>query len=324
MSDTRTPSVRVVFVAGSGRSGSTVISNILGQADGCFAAGEMRYLWQRGAQLNQFCGCGLRFAQCPFWTSVMARLRETVPDLDSDAIGQRLVHRLRIRRLPLMLLRRSIGRPAVAPHSDDATLASLYQIVAERSGGAAVVDSSKLPTYGLLLEGLAGVDLTVLHLFRDPRAAAYSWLRRKENDGRLMQRQEVWKSSCLWLLWNLVCVCAWRSSSSPAVLRLRYEDFVRRPRSVMEDVLENLELDRASLPFRGDAVELMPTHSVAGNPNRHDTGVIRVRSDDEWRTAMPRSSRAVVTLITAPGLLRFRYPLRVVRASTFTKRGTSP
>jgi hypothetical protein len=40
--------VRVLYFAGSGRSGTTVINNILGQLGGAFAAGELRYLWRRG------------------------------------------------------------------------------------------------------------------------------------------------------------------------------------------------------------------------------------------------------------------------------------
>ena len=46
----------VLYIAGTGRSGSTVLANILGEVDGVFAAGEVRYLWQRGLKEGRLCG----------------------------------------------------------------------------------------------------------------------------------------------------------------------------------------------------------------------------------------------------------------------------
>jgi hypothetical protein len=40
--------VTVLYVAGTGRSGSTLLARVLGEADGFVAAGELRYVWQRG------------------------------------------------------------------------------------------------------------------------------------------------------------------------------------------------------------------------------------------------------------------------------------
>jgi hypothetical protein len=79
--------------------------------------------------------------------------------------------------------------------------------------------------------------------------------------------------------------------------------------------------DPADLPFDGpDQVVLSPTHTVAGNPNRHDTGVVRLRADDQWRTTMALRDRAVVTLLTAVGLRRFRYSLRTTHRPGPTRR----
>ena len=40
--------VKVLLLAGSGRSGSTVLANLLGSVEGAFSGGELRYLWERG------------------------------------------------------------------------------------------------------------------------------------------------------------------------------------------------------------------------------------------------------------------------------------
>ena len=65
--------VRVLYLTGSGRSGTTVINSILGQLGGAFAGGELRYLWRRGVVENHLCGCGRTFDECPVWKcAVMA------------------------------------------------------------------------------------------------------------------------------------------------------------------------------------------------------------------------------------------------------------
>ena len=61
---------KLVFIAGAGRSGSTLLELLLGQFDGVFAAGELHSMWHRGLIENRRCGCGLPFRHCAVWKSV--------------------------------------------------------------------------------------------------------------------------------------------------------------------------------------------------------------------------------------------------------------
>jgi hypothetical protein len=284
---------RVLFVAGSGRSGSTLLTNLLGQAEGVFAAGELRYLWQRGAVEGRPCGCGQPFAECPVWTRVMKEV-----DADPAEVVSALGRGLRMRRLPAMLWRRRVEAHPAIP--------ALYAAL----GGGLVVDSSKLPPYGLLVDGLPAVEMRVLHLVRDPRATAFSWRRERGLDGPadrvLMYRPPVAKAALLWLVWNATTALLWRRSGR--YLRVRYEDFVADPAAVTARIA-----DFAGVPggvVAGDTVHLAPTHAVAGNPSRHRTGAVPVVADDEWVRGLSRPAFAMVTAITAPLLWRWRYPLR--------------
>ena len=47
----------------------------LGEVDGFFFAGELRYLWQRGLVEDRLCGCGLPLSACPFWRACRLPLR---------------------------------------------------------------------------------------------------------------------------------------------------------------------------------------------------------------------------------------------------------
>ena len=300
------PPIRVLFLAGSGRSGSTLVTTILGQLDGFFAAGELRYFWQRGLVDNRPCGCGLPLRECPVWTGIRAGL----PPIPPADIAAHLRTRLRLKRLPALLRRR-----AVAPHPDDAAITALYSAIAARSGAVVIVDSSKLPPYGVLLAGLPGIELKVLHVVRDPRAAAFSWRRKRALDGaadaRQMTRHPVWKAAALWAVWNAATIRLWARKAPGGYLRVRYEDLMASPAETIRRIADFAgAAPDTALPFTADGlVTLGATHSVAGNPSRHRVGGVPVKADDEWRRSLPRRSHALVTALTAPLLLGLGYRL---------------
>ena len=65
-----TTAVPVAFVGGHGRSGSTLLSRVLGAVPGFVTVGELCYLWDQGVLMDRMCGCGKSFSECEFWTAV--------------------------------------------------------------------------------------------------------------------------------------------------------------------------------------------------------------------------------------------------------------
>jgi hypothetical protein len=299
---------RVLYVAGTGRSGSTLLARILDRAEGVFAAGEVRYLWQRGLLEDRLCGCGERFSECPFWSDVLERAFGARGSVDAQRVmaDQRAVTRLR--HVPKLLAQKTAGVPSA--YLDQ--LSRLYRAVAEVSGCELVVDSSKLPSYGYVLRGVAGLDVRIVHLVRDPRGAAYSWARSKArtDSAGSMQQMSILKSSSLWLAWNASAPRLFDNGTPYSVVR--YEDLVASPRQVVDDILRFAGHRGDGAPFVGErTVALGRSHTVAGNPNRLEAGQIELREDQAWTTALARPKRALVTAVTTPLLGRFDYPLVV-------------
>ena len=293
----------VLYVAGSGRSGSTLLARMLGTIDGVAAVGEVRYLFQRGVIENRPCGCGRPFAECPFWGAVMTN---ALPD--DAASGAAALRRVtRMRRVPWLL----VGEPPVPAALVD-QLARLYTAMGAEAGATALVDSSKLPTYAALLAGVPDVDLRVLHLVRDPRAAAYSWLRRKPLPDRgpdgYMQQQSVLKSALLWDAWNAAAPPLLRDRAN-GFLTVRYEDLVAEPARVLDDIIAFAGLPGPASVSSDGTAELGVDHTVAGNPDRLRAGTVALRADDAWRAGLGGSRRALASVVTAPLLGRFGYPL---------------
>ena len=72
--------------------------------------------------------------------------------------------------------------------------------------------------------------------------------------------------------------------------------------------LGGLEVDDLPQFLDERTVKLGVDHTVAGNPLRFRTGEIEIRADDEWRREMPASRQALLTALTFPSNLIYRYP----------------
>lgn len=304
--------VKVLYVAGFGRSGSTILGNVLGEIEGFFHGGELNFIWEHNLVENRLCGCGAPFDECEVWGSVLERAFGGADRMDARGMVRWQALGTRTRYVPLMLY--SQGRRMLASRLGKylVGLERLYRAIEESTGSRVVVDSSKSPSYGYVLGMSPSIDLYVVHLVRDPRATAYSWQREPRSDAderTYMNRVGHIKSSLLWSTWNVSSEALWEGTPG-RYMRLRYEDFVAEPRRVVEEILDMLHEHTGRLPFVGEReVELSTAHTVAGNPNRFQKGPVCLRPDDEWASRMSSRDETLVTLLTLPLLVKYRYPL---------------
>jgi hypothetical protein len=301
---------RVCLIGATGRSGSTLVSRVLGSLPGTVSVGELCWVWTYGVLRNRPCGCGETFLDCPFWTGVGKRAYGGWDRVDADHANSLRRSVTRNGRIP-ELLSRPVGGFAgeVAEYVD--LLAPLYAAITAESGGAVIIDNSKQPEVALLARRTPGVDLRVLHLVRRSHGVAFSWtkhVRRSDKAGREMLRKPPTRTSAAWLLDNALFELIGRTGTPR--LQLRYEDFVASPLARTREVADWLGLDVPGdqLPFEGEsAVRLAGDHSVWGNPMRLETGLVPLRPDEAWRDGLAPAARRAVTAITWPGLLRYRY-----------------
>jgi hypothetical protein len=302
--------VKVLYVVGLGRSGSTILSNSLGQIGGYFSAGELNFIWRHNVIENRLCGCGCPFRECPVWTRVMDEAFGGMDGVDPREMMRLQSSGTRTRHIPLMLTAR--GDRVLEERLEKLLInyRRLYEAIGSVTGSRVIVDSSKEPAHGYAMSLVPGVDFRVVHLIRDPRAAAYSWLKRKpqpdSEEIEHMHRQNPAMSSALWDAWNASAEALWRRTPEK-YLRLRYEDFVADPRKSLQRILGLLEVT-ADLPLASEReVRLGVSHTVSGNPNRFETGAVELRPDREWTDKMEPRHRALVTALTYPLLKRYGY-----------------
>jgi len=314
------PRVRVLFIAGWGRSGSTLLARMLGQVPGVFAAGELRDVWLRGIIEDRLCGCGNTFRACETWRAIGEAAFGGWEALDVEEVAS-----LRRRLDRPWMIPRILGSKLTPELDADVVryvdrLSRLHGAIAAVTEAKLVVDSSKIATSALFLRQVPGMDLRALHLVRDPRGVVYSWQRHLERgdenvefgDGeRSMLRYGTVTASARYLGYN-AAAHGLAALGVPSRF-LRYEDLLMAPRTTLARVLRfaGIEPEVASLAFlRDGTVELVLDHTVDGNPMRLQQGSVRLRRDNEWTREMPTARRTAVAALTAPLLAAYGYPFR--------------
>jgi hypothetical protein len=308
-------STRVLFIAGMGRSGTTLLERVLGQLPGVGCLGETVHGWERGAGRDELCGCGKAFGDCPFWTEVGALAFGGWDRVDLSRIAGLRERVDRVRHVPRLAAARPGSRLDRARAEYAGYFSRLYAAAADVAGAGVVVDSSKQASLPHVLARDPGIDLRVLHVVRDSRAVAHAWTKhvlRPESaePGAEMPRYSPAETAVQWSAHN-AAVELLRARNVP-VLRIRYEDFAARPAAVLSRVagFAGLPSDPAGWDFlHGREVRLDASHTVAGNPMRFTTGKLTVRPDQAWRTALSDRDRLTVTALTLPMLTCYRYPL---------------
>ncbi|APL95872.1 sulfotransferase [Sphingobium indicum] len=301
----RQGSVRLIYVAGYGRSGTTLLDIALGEHPAIMGAGEVttlaRHVWDRG----EYCACGARVRDCPQWNAIVTRWTQGEPD-GFLARYRRAQERTEALLAPARLLRLPGWRDHVR------RTVKLLRGMALVSGRPILVDSSKLPGRAFALAAMPGVDLHVVHVVRDGRGVAWSLMKghsRSVEKGvqRELRPKPLLYTALRWAMVNVAAELLCRRVGPGRSIRVRYEDFVDDPRGTIGRIVA-LVGEAPHLPA-ADLAPFAPQHQVAGSRHRMQKS-LSIRGDDRWKREMPGWKRRLFTLLCAPLLRRYGYALR--------------
>jgi len=300
--------VTVLFLAGIGRSGTTLFERTLAEVPGVTALGEVMHLWDRGLVRRELCGCGQPFLQCPFWSAIGHAAFGGWDNVDTDRMAHLKRRVDRASRVPAI----AAGRPRSLDRDAEEYVGlyeRLYQAAHGLVGGV-LVDSSKQVSLAWCLRRSDAVDLRVVHCVRDSRGVVSSWAKEISRpeavsaEHELMPKYSPVTVSALWMLHNAEIEAL---GSRVPLVRLRYEDFVREPEDATRKALDLGGVHAPTDHIHGRSVHLGLAHSCSGNPMRFKNGEIALVADEGWRREMTPSRRRVVTALTAPLLRRYGY-----------------
>lgn len=303
--DGNSPLPRLTYVAGYGRSGSTLLDLLLGNHPVVFGAGEVSRLFWDIAE-GRPCSCGSLHLECDVWAPV---LRLAMPGRGrSDYMD------LRRRHLSAQMRRRESAFPEYRE-----AWVRVFQAIRAVTGCQVVVDSSKSARRArhrrLLLQELCGLETRVIHLVRDPRAVMWSAARGSNHrieEGLPPRRLEEVRALLHWTYTNRHVVKECREAGVDASL-LRYEDLVRDPAASLDRICRFIGVDPSPLLTQlEEGRDFEPGHGVGGNRFRK-RGPVVLRADAEWERRLPLRHR-ILSHLSVPVASPLGY---------FGRRGTS-
>ncbi len=304
--------VKVVFIGGLGRSGTTLLERLLGQLPGVMPLGEITHLWERDLLGNEMCACGATFSYCEFWQRVGAAAFGSWEAVDVARLNALKATVDRTRHIPALAAKKLAPAQHQLVREYVSHFERVYRAAAADTNARVIVDSSKHASLAYCLRWSPNIDLRVLHVVRDSRGVAYSWtkqVRRPESPtGDQMTRYSPAKAAMLWNAQNAAFSLLARRGVP--VRRVRYERLIQRPRKVIASLARfcGLDLSEPDLNFIGEGwADLGPSHSAAGNPMRFTVGRIPIRPDEAWAEDMAHGTRRMVSTLTRPLLGRYGY-----------------
>ena len=296
--------IKVLYITGWCRNGSTIIGNVLNEVEGFFHTGELSFLWKNahGRGSNTYCGCGEALTRCGVWSKVLEEEAPagSTPEAHAREVVRRQTRAVRTRHT-WSILREGTRSEDVREHA--ATLSRTYRAIAKATGSHTLVDSGKLPSEAALLPHVEGITPYFLYLVRDPRAATHSWTKTKQ----YVVPMSAARSTAYWLGFNVGSELVTRRFPERSFF-LRYEDFIAEPASVVGALLEHIGAGDAVNPVQGRTVHLGKNHTVTGNPDRFRSGPTLLRPEDEaWRKELPARARNVTQALSWPLMARYGY-----------------
>jgi hypothetical protein len=303
--------VKVVYIVGYPRSGSTIFGNLLGELEGFLHAGEIHYLWERNLLMGRRpCGCRTPVGQCEIWSGVLHGRLAALPEPHDVFAWQREAVRARYMRRLLRLTKEESGWAPLDSYRD--VLTRLYHGLVDATGARVIVDSSKWPSDAAVVASLDGIEPYFLHLVRDPRGVVYSRqrriMRRAGTRRSRMRPLQLLQDAAGWTTTNLTAELICRRAGAGRSRRVLYEDFVESPQQILEGVAAMVREDPPSFPFVRDRVAKVGVHHTAGgNRVRFAAGEILIRQDVRWLQDLRARDRVMTSALTMPLLRRYGY-----------------
>lgn len=297
-----TDATPVVYIAGCGHSGSTLLALLLDSHPDIACVGETAVkpkIRRRGDAASAQCSCGQTIGNCPYWTRVFEEARGLGQDLGPDRwsndyrfeqpMAQRLLNRLcnaQTGRRWAMWAAGHLPMYRQRLEKIDAANVAFIRAVLRASHARVFADTSKRTPRLLHMLRVPALDMKLLHLVRDVRGYAASAKKRGMSP---LDAARTWYRDQ-----TSIADVARRHPGLP-FHRIRYEELCADPAVTMRRIWAFCGVQNIDPPDVVDAA----SHHVLGNSMRMG-GAIRIRLDETWKNRLsPEETRDVLQIAGA-------------------------
>ena len=292
-----TVSPGLIYIAATGRSGSTMLDLLLGGSPFVQGTGEIEQLAYGLRSRIEPCTCGRPVASCPFWLSIQRKGAEQL-GLSSEAnlfesrslrLDPSVVSPLAAQVQRLLLL---LGQPAAyrafsrifAKRHHDAVENSLfwYDVIRRATGKPIIVDSSKNAQRMKALYMADPACFKLIFLVRDGRGVTASEMRRKG--------VSMTQAARYWVGIQRLLLRAQASIPAACKVRIHYEELCQAPGPTLQTICRFV-----GIPYDERFVQIRrnEAHNICGNPMRHRTTETQIVLDEQWKEQLTSADLAV-------------------------------
>ncbi len=249
--------IKVIYIMGTARSGSTILEVMLAHGENCVGAGELSSIVQDGFIDNKICSCGAPFNKCGFWSQVVSRLAFSKAEIEDWARLQKSIdwHAGFIRQLFHLISARDIECYRRYNHK-------LLQAICEVSGNYTIIDASKYAGRALALSSCDAIDLSIICLTRSPEGLMASFQKPNKDEQYPKKPWAVLRYYGFVMLSLRIAMFKLHG----AVLSIVYEDLVKRPTEILALIAEAAKVSLGGVIKTVEHQErFSPGHIVTGN-----------------------------------------------------------
>jgi hypothetical protein len=277
---------------GAGRSGTTLLTTLLGNAKNVIALGEMHQFLDYVIDQKP-CSCGANLSDCEYWKKIISGLTSKYTKEQLIAL-QSHSHKIESHTSIVRSLVKSNGRYIGFNKAVFAQIEAVY-------GDVTVVDSSKYLSRGIQLSKAFKSNLKLVYMVRDVRGVINSF---KKN---VQTPKSALGSIVYYKLINAFGLLVQLLLGKRRVCRIKYEDLIENPDMTLSQLglFLNLDLTQVQDKLRSGESFVMP-HIVAGNRMRSEQN-IKLVPDLAWKHTQSRSKQILYYLATLPFQLIFKY-----------------
>ena len=304
---------QLVYITGSGHSGSTLLDRLLGSHPDISALGEV-HRFSLGLHRDEKpfrCDCGKTIGACSFWTEALTNvamrtgldpveLRETLQTTDHRVLKrpsgenyfnaqtnyrflpaqpEKYILTLTPRILaPILESVGFLGRQLEYARKSH----TLFEAVSDITGASTIIDSTKNPVRMRALQLTAPYGFKVIYLSRDGRAVTNSRIKR--------QSITMEKAAKIWVAENRKVRVVLRAMREIEVLNVNYEMLCNSLEQEMKRIFQFLGLPNCPVNLTTER------HAIGGNPSRFNVRK-SVVVDDKWRDELSTSELEIFNRI---------------------------
>jgi len=264
--------IRLIYILGSGYSGSTILDLLLGSHSEIESIGEF-HQYDEVVKNNGICTCWRKINDCPFWCEVREIYDRLISEIEIDV-------------------------------KDHQALKDyfMFKAILIHTGKKIIVDSSKrLDRFKLLLD-FDLFDIKLVYLIRECQGFMYSAKKRKytkvikpilDKNGnvidRIFRKRKIYdgplKTGTLWFFENWEMINFLNKINPENRITVRYNDLALNPE---KELLRICKI--AGIDFEENMLNYSAYihHNIGGNPTRMRKKDASIKYDDRWKTGLSR------------------------------------